>query len=595
MEIQNFINSLSQKAIVLDNDLKITAFNKSLKEAFIDNYQNKYNFLGENYIEKAKELGFFNREQINLMKLNFKKIISQEAEAYSEEYSFAPDLVEDKNIYFEMDATSFGNGILILYKNITKQKNLEYQLKMKEQQYRAIFEKVPVGMILKDKKGKILRINKEACKISGFDKENLENNSIYGTLINKRDYEKVKKGVKRVLAGEDIRTNLEIYDARDKFQYLHLFETCINLPGQGECVFSMQIDLRPLWKKENKINFLESHDSLTGLFNKKYLENFLDKVNINYLLPITVIYADINGLKIINEKHGFATGDQVIKKISNLFNSITRKNDILVRMGGDEFSLILTNTAGETAKSIISRIRKKLNNIKIKDNKLSLGMGYATTEKNWNNLEDILSRAENNMNKDKLNSDQSYKYKQVSNLLKTLNVKSNETKEHVMRVEAAAKEFGMHLNLDYQKINELMLLAKLHDIGKVFISESILKKPGKLTEKEWQIMQDHTKRGFQTAISIDEFSSIAKYILHHHERWDGTGYPAGLNKEEIPLLARIISIVDSYDVMTHERPYSKPLSRPEALEEIKKCSGTQFDPKLASSFLQFMQKKENRN
>ncbi|MFW6030314.1 MAG: HD-GYP domain-containing protein [Halanaerobiales bacterium] len=197
----------------------------------------------------------------------------------------------------------------------------------------------------------------------------------------------------------------------------------------------------------------------------------------------------------------------------------------------------------------------------------------------------IFNAADANMYKDKLTKGRSAKNNLVKNMINTLGVKSNETKEHAIRVEELALKLGENLNLSYKDMNNLSLLATLHDIGKVTIDETILKKPGRLTESEWKIMKKHTERGYNIANSTDEFSIIAKYILHHHERWDGNGYPERLKQEEIPLLSRIISLVDSFDVMTHDRPYSKAMSVKLALKEVRNCSGSQFDPYLVKEFM----------
>lgn len=149
---------------------------------------------------------------------------------------------------------------------------------------------------------------------------------------------------------------------------------------------------------------------------------------------------------------------------------------------------------------------------------------------------------------------------------------------------------GYKLNLNYEELNNLSLSATLHDIGKITIAENILKKPGKLTKEEWEIMKKHTEYGFNIANSTAEFSIIAKYILYHHERWDGTGYPEGLIGKKIPLLSRIIALVDAYDVMTHDRPYSKAMNEEKALAEIIKFSGSQFDPELVEVFIELINK-----
>ena len=151
-----------------------------------------------------------------------------------------------------------------------------------------------------------------------------------------------------------------------------------------------------------------------------------------------------------------------------------------------------------------------------------------------------------------------------------------------------AHKLGDKINLINGMLNNLSLLATLHDIGKVTLSEDILKKPGDLTDEEWEIIQEHPERGYVIASASEEFAPIARKILCHHERWDGDGYPEGISGEEIPILARIISIVDAYDVMTNGRPYKGSMSKNEALKEIGECAGSQFDPELADQFVELM-------
>ena len=192
------------------------------------------------------------------------------------------------------------------------------------------------------------------------------------------------------------------------------------------------------------------------------------------------------------------------------------------------------------------------------------------------------------MYQNKLANSRSSKNKIVKSLLETLSNKSSETKEHALRMNKLANEFGERLGLSNLELNQLSILAKLHDIGKATISKEILTKPNSLTEEEWNIMKDHPVTGFKITSSTEEFSPIAKKILHHHEHWDGSGYPERLKENEIPYLSRIISIIDAYDVMTNERPYSPAMTKKEALKEIKDCAGSQFDPELAMEFIDFM-------
>ena len=161
-------------------------------------------------------------------------------------------------------------------------------------------------------------------------------------------------------------------------------------------------------------------------------------------------------------------------------------------------------------------------------------------------------------------------------------------KEHAERTKQLALKLGKKLGLDPKKLKKLTTLSSLHDVGKVVISEKILRKDQELTDEEWREMKKHPEYGYRVVKAMKNHSHVADEILSHHERWDGTGYPKGLKGEEIPLLSRIISIVDSYDVMTHKRDYNEPMNKEEAIKEIKQCSGTQFDPNLTEKFIQII-------
>jgi HD-GYP domain-containing protein (c-di-GMP phosphodiesterase class II) len=195
------------------------------------------------------------------------------------------------------------------------------------------------------------------------------------------------------------------------------------------------------------------------------------------------------------------------------------------------------------------------------------------------------------MYQNKLSENKSIKNKIVQGLISTLEVKSNETKEHTVRMNKLSLNFGKYLNLSNSEINRLSLLSNLHDIGKITVDDKILKKSEKLNEEEWEAMKKHSEAGYNIANSSEEFALVAEEIYSHHERWDGNGYPRGLKGKEIPFLARIIFLIDTYDVITSGRPYKKEMSRSEALKELENCAGSQFDPELAADFINFIKEK----
>ena len=192
------------------------------------------------------------------------------------------------------------------------------------------------------------------------------------------------------------------------------------------------------------------------------------------------------------------------------------------------------------------------------------------------------------MYKNKLIESRSIKSNILNSLLKTLSEKSQETSSHSNRMAGLARKLAKKIDLSQNKINKLTLIAKLHDIGKTVIPETILNKKEKLTEQEWKEIRTHPAVGQRILNATEEFSHIAEEVLSHHEKWDGSGYPRGLKGDQIPLLARIIAVVDAYDVMTTEQVYQQALSKKEALQEIKENAGTQFDPGLAEIFVELM-------
>jgi diguanylate cyclase (GGDEF)-like protein/putative nucleotidyltransferase with HDIG domain len=340
-----------------------------------------------------------------------------------------------------------------------------------------------------------------------------------------------------------------------------------------------------------KIKKLSYYDSLTDLYNRRFFEVELERLDSERQLPISIIMADLNGLKIINDSYGHKKGDQMLKKAAEILKSSLREDDILASRGGDEFVVLLPQTEAAACSKIIQRIKAKTGVIEELELPLSIALGQATKVSPEEKIDDIIKKADNQMYENKLSESRSSKSNIVQGLLNALDAKSSETKEHALRMTKLAFDFGEKIGLSESDQNRLSLLATLHDIGKININEEILNKEEKLTDEEWELIKKHTEQGYKIASSSEEFAAVADEIFAHHEKWDGSGYPRQLKGKEIPFLARIIALIDSYDVMTNERPYSKAVSREEALAEIKRCAGGQFDPELAEKFIELLKDK----
>ena len=339
---------------------------------------------------------------------------------------------------------------------------------------------------------------------------------------------------------------------------------------------------------QEKLKYKTFHDELTGLYNRRFIEEEMKRLDTERQLPISIFMVDINGLKLINDSLGHGKGDELLVKTADILKEAFRDEDILARYGGDEFVILLPQTDRGSAQKVVGRIKRKCKKCSGDNLVVSLGVGLATKTSVKEDIFDILKEADDKMYQNKLLTSESKKNDIVSGLLNALGAKSDETKEHTMRMTRLANRLGESIGASEEQKDKLTLLATLHDIGKISISEEILTKPGKPTEEEWNIIKKHAENGYKIASSSSEFAVVAKDILYHHERWDGSGYPRGLEGEEIPFLARIISIIDAYDVMTNERPYSPVMSKEKALQEIKDCAGSQFDPELAKRFIEIM-------
>ena len=360
----------------------------------------------------------------------------------------------------------------------------------------------------------------------------------------------------------------------------------------GELLITHTISALERIYTRQKLKHKTFHDELTGIYNRRFIEEEMQRLNTRRQLPLSIIMADVNGLKIINDSMGHAQGDRLLKKTAELLENNIRDEDILARYGGDEFVILLPQTKEEKVHEMYERIKAACEATESEELPVSLGIGTATKKDAGEDLQEILKTADDSMQQDKLLNRRSKKSKLVESLLNTLAAKSDETKEHAVRMEKYAQKLGERVGVSNSELNKLSLLATLHDIGKTSIPEEILTKPDKLTEEEWQQIKEHPERGYKIGAASEEFAVIAEEVLYHHEKWDGSGYPEGLEGEEIPLLSRIITIVDAYDVMTNGRPYKEPMSKEKALQELQEFAGEQFDPNLVEEFVTMMRNNE---
>ncbi|UWG95416.1 diguanylate cyclase [Dehalobacter sp. DCM] len=350
-----------------------------------------------------------------------------------------------------------------------------------------------------------------------------------------------------------------------------------------------------LENKEAKIRQLVEFDKLTGAYSRTYFEHALDDFLERISSPAVLAMGDINGLKLINDTFGHEKGDELLLDGATVIKNSLGQDNIVVRWGGDEFIVIMPYKTMLQAEATIRDIKSNLKTFRPKTIPLEISFGLAAFDPKQQSIYECIKIAEELMYNHKLLESQKTRMNMIAFLEKLLWEKDYQTEAHVMRIKSLADKIGVRIGLSSRELVELNQVAMLHDIGKIGVPVEVLRKRSELTPEEWAMMKKHTDIGYRITQSIRELSYISDAILSHHECWDGSGYPQGLKGQEIPLYSRIVAIVDSYDVITHERPYKHATDHESALLEINACAGTQFDPYLVDVFTLYMEEAKAAN
>jgi len=395
--------------------------------------------------------------------------------------------------------------------------------------------------------------------------------------------DRIKTLLDQALSGKTVKRTLEIEVVKEK--YLDESYTPIKNSDDeitGVTIFSQDVTERT--KHEQSITYLSYRDPLTNLHNRRYYSEELDRLDTIKYMPLSIIIADINGLKITNDAFGHEIGDQLLITVATNLVEVFSKENRIARIGGDEFTIFLPNTAKERALQYMETAKKRIESNTVRGMGISVSFGVAT-KLSTEPIQEVIKMAEDDMYTHKLFEIASHRNETIKTIVSTLHEKNPREEAHSKRVSEICISIGTKLGMKSDEIALLKAISNLHDIGKIAIDDSILNKKGPLDEKEWEQIKKHPEIGYRILSSSPEYADIAQDILSHHERYDGKGYPRGLSGVDIPIRARIITIADSYDAMISERPYRRPLTHQEALEEIRKNAGTQFDPALAELFI----------
>lgn len=497
----------------------------------------------------------------------------------------------DLNRYYDVYAYApKPRHFAVLFSDVTEYKVMEQNLYLEKEMFRTTVMSVADGIISTDMAGKINLMNEKAEALTGYRWEAVEGKELEKALylIDASSRERWLNPAEKVYAKQEPVTfdskNILMSHSGQEIPVEGTISPIISEAGMTVGTVVIFRDSTEQKKKQDEILFLSYHDQLTGLYNRRFFEEELTRLDTERNLPMTLVIFDVNGLKLINDAFGHLTADKVLQTVAWALRKECRSDDIIARIGGDEFVLLLPKTEWEMAETISHRIQQSVKNQKVNSIQVSVSYGWETKRKPDMAMMDVFKNAENNMYVHKLVESASVRHGIVNVIVKTLNEQNSRESQHAKRVSSLSAQLGEQMKLDAQRVEELRILGLVHDIGKISVSEKTLNKETPLTLPEWTEVKRHSEIGFKILSSSNEYMQIAEHVLHQHEKWDGTGYPKGLRGTEISVQSRIIAVADAYDAMTSDRVYGATLSHQEALAELRRFAGIQFDTAVVAAF-----------
>jgi len=482
-------------------------------------------------------------------------------------------------------------GAVLIFRDVTERRQAERELEKSEARYRSIMEQSVEGIYLLDAETKtILEANAAFGQMLGYALDELVGMSIYQLLDHQED--SVEERLSQLI--------LEERPVRDERRYRRKDGTLIELQvsaglityGGRRVICTLTYDITERKRMERQLKYLSLHDSLTGIYNRTYFEEEIRRLETAGQTNVGIIVCDLDGLKLVNDTLGHERGDVLLKAAATVIQESIGENDFAARIGGDEFAVLIGTNDPGTVEEVCNRIRENLirYNHDHPDLPLSLSFGFAVSRPGSSKITSVFKEADDTMYREKLYRSKSTRSTIVQAMMKVLEVKDFITEGHAQRLHDLILRLARAIGLPEPSVTNLRLLAQFHDIGKVGTPDQVLFKPDALDPEEKLEIQRHSEIGNRIAKSIPELEPIADWILMHHEWWNGEGYPLGLKGEEISLESRILAIADAYDAMTSDRPYRKAMSHEEAIAELQKGAGKQFDPALVVLFTQILEK-----
>ncbi|MGE5418292.1 MAG: PAS domain S-box protein [Acidobacteriota bacterium] len=462
-----------------------------------------------------------------------------------------------------------------------------------ERRFRTILESVQLIAVMTDAGGYIKFCNSFLLELTGWKLEEILDKHYIDVFVHPRSRDKARKALFGLRDSGTLATHGEntLVTRHGKSRRIHWNATLLlDDESRPSGVVAIGEDITERREAEKQIQYLTLHDKLTGLYNRVYFEEEMLRLEGSHT-NVALIMCDVDGLKLVNDSLGHEAGDALLNDTARLVSKFGKGARVTARVGGDEFAILIPNADRLEVEELCNEIGICVEEYNSNEPKtpLSMSVGFSFRSNISMSMADLFKEADNNMQREKLHRRQSARSAIVQTLMKALEARDFITEGHGERLQDLVAALAMDIGLSKRTETDLRLFAQFHDIGKVGIPDRILFKPGPLTPDEFIEMQRHCEIGHRIALSAPDLAPIADWILKHQEWWNGQGYPLGIMGEDIPVECRILSIVDAFDAMTSDRPYRKAMPVDDAVKELKRCAGTQFDPYLVERFVRVIQ------
>ena len=400
-------------------------------------------------------------------------------------------LVDVKIQAFPFNVGKEHRGLCAIYRDISSLKEADKELEIQKSYFSQLFENSPEAVCILDTGDRFMGVNTSFENLFGFPREELINERLNDVIVQQECCEEASGISRDVLDGRVVK-----HETSRRRKDGSLIEVCIMgypiIMGNRQIgVYGIYEDITERKRLERELEFFSYHDHLTGLYNRRFMEEELRLANSEGNLPISIVVADVNGLKLINDSLGHLMGDKLLVKVAQVLVHGCRPQDIIARMGGDEFIVLMPDTDHVEAKKVVANIRETAEKEVVSSIEISVSMGWATKGSASEDIMKVLKNAEDHMYKRKLIESPGMRGKAINVIIKTLNEKNRREEQHSQRVSEISRSIGEAIGLSVEELNELHTAGLLHDIGKIAVDENVLNKNQKLTDEEWVELKRH--------------------------------------------------------------------------------------------------------